>query len=517
MNAAWAQVTGPFYIPPNDEAPNVFAAFIASFLAAKTPRAMEVWKRRLDQLDPYKRYEALAKLAELQAEYDAQAASNWRAAQQAAAMGQSGNDQVLSEVIKYQTMYGKSAADASQTNAELGLEAALAMKPTTPAGQEIARLATTVLGDVVGRRRTPGDDTFGPKLTEGIRLLQGLVQQLPEARERWAVEQEIKAIAQQTAGLLGDDAEGRNYILGEFQQNFGTQQYSQSWEAAQPAPAFDPEAAADMTNRLRGGITPPPPGPAPAATAPPPAAPPLPPIPAPPAPASPATPSAPLGTSPPAQPAGFSSTTPTSAGTSPSSTTPPSGSVYLDQMRQQLERIQSGPPALGEFGAPLPMQEAYFRALAAKRLGHPQPKAQARPVAQPSQLAALSSVLPQTRPAAPPRPAPVVSALPKVEALDLPAQPRPAPQPTAKPKAPAAAAQPKAQPAAKAPTTAPAPQPKAYEWQGPEAPAWVDQREKDMAAADRLMDEAEAFLDAGNIEAARAKQAEADAILDRGP
>jgi hypothetical protein len=99
----------------------------------------------------------------------------------------------------------------------------------------------------------------------------------------------------------------------------------------------------------------------------------------------------------------------------------------------------------------------------------------------------------------------------------------------------APAAQPKpapaAQPAAKAPVVkAPAAQPQApYEWQGPlqayewqglpqgpEAPASVLQREKDKATADRLMDEVEAYLEAGNIEAARAKQAEVDAILDRG-
>ena len=69
-----------YYVPPPDQAPNLFASFTSQFLRTRTPWAQDLLARRLDAMDPAKKAAALATLDEQRAAILEQGQA-WRKAQ----------------------------------------------------------------------------------------------------------------------------------------------------------------------------------------------------------------------------------------------------------------------------------------------------------------------------------------------------------------------------------------------------------------------------------------------------
>ena len=206
MTDAWSQVTGPYYVPPPGQPPNFFAAYMSSFLRAKTPAAMELWKARLAALDPYARYNALAKLADLSNQLYESVSQNWRTRETADAQGQSDMMALAGKLIDADTQHARTAAEVAIANRETSVDMALARNVKTEAGTSLIAMTTGTfpnLASTISNARTDAETKHAENVTRNeLENLRTQLGQLRDPGERDAVAERIWQEARKTANEL---------------------------------------------------------------------------------------------------------------------------------------------------------------------------------------------------------------------------------------------------------------------------------------------------------------------------
>jgi len=196
-----------FYVNPPNEPPNVFAAFMSNFLAARNPWALDILRRRLDAMDPTAKARLLLEEQELANRRRASELNALNVARQAGVTELKARLQAAVDVRGQDT-------DASIENAKLASQERI--KGTTLQSDQGKALVRDAQKEIRAALQTDSDE----ELTSAIGRANALLTESEgtlDPGERAAVERQLRTFINQNA----PDAGAEEFLKDQL--NFGAE------------------------------------------------------------------------------------------------------------------------------------------------------------------------------------------------------------------------------------------------------------------------------------------------------
>ena len=186
----------PYYVAPPQQPGNIFAAFMANFLEARAPYAQDLWKRRMDALDPYAKVQMLAALVtQANKTYDSYA-QMYAAKASADAAASSEALRLTQTIIQDQTNRARIDADLAIANQRTAADLAKSRAITTQGGQTLRANIDDAFGVFRGDRNLD-------QLRNGLnRLRNRLDQDITDPGEREALVDHVNSVTKQVLAEL---------------------------------------------------------------------------------------------------------------------------------------------------------------------------------------------------------------------------------------------------------------------------------------------------------------------------